>query len=140
MSRTINEKGCVQAGEEWVERNLIIISSTAIFLAFMQVCPAIPFSNENSWFYKMFTLVFHRYWEYALRKIYAPTFLPRSQNGDESWQFYAHIIHVITVNTIHSVGFIYTSYTQYYRYVVRICKMLPENCLSETMRVWQMKD
>lgn len=38
MSRTINEKGCVQAGEEWVERNLIIISSTAIFLAFMQVC------------------------------------------------------------------------------------------------------
>lgn len=37
ISRTINEKGCVQAGEEWVERNLIIISSTAIFLAFMQV-------------------------------------------------------------------------------------------------------
>ncbi|XP_055322893.1 tetraspanin-5 [Sitodiplosis mosellana] len=37
MSRTINEKGCVQAGEEWVERNLIIISSTVIFSAFMQI-------------------------------------------------------------------------------------------------------
>lgn len=40
MTRTINEKGCVQAGDEWVERNLIIISSTAIFLAFMQVSSA----------------------------------------------------------------------------------------------------
>lgn len=40
MSRTINEKGCVQAGDEWIERNLIIISSTAIFLAFMQVSSA----------------------------------------------------------------------------------------------------
>lgn len=38
IARTINEKGCVQAGEEWVERNLIIISSFVIFLAFLQVC------------------------------------------------------------------------------------------------------
>lgn len=37
LSRTINEKGCVQAGEEWVERNLISISATVIVLAFLQV-------------------------------------------------------------------------------------------------------
>lgn len=37
VSKIIYEKGCVQAGEEWVERNLIIIASTVIFLVFMQI-------------------------------------------------------------------------------------------------------
>lgn len=37
VSKIINEKGCVQAGEEWIERNLIIIASSAIFLIFMQI-------------------------------------------------------------------------------------------------------
>ncbi|XP_037030576.1 tetraspanin-5 isoform X5 [Bradysia coprophila] len=33
----INDKGCVTAGEEWIEHNLILIASSAIFLAFMQI-------------------------------------------------------------------------------------------------------
>ncbi|XP_055697024.1 tetraspanin-5 isoform X2 [Phlebotomus papatasi] len=37
VSKIINEKGCVQAGEEWMERNLIMIASSAIFLAFFQI-------------------------------------------------------------------------------------------------------
>ncbi|XP_055679415.1 tetraspanin-5 isoform X2 [Lutzomyia longipalpis] len=37
VSKIIYEKGCVQAGEEWIERNLIMIASSAIFLAFFQI-------------------------------------------------------------------------------------------------------
>lgn len=37
VSKIIYEKGCVQAGEEWVERNLIIISISAIVTVFFQV-------------------------------------------------------------------------------------------------------
>lgn len=36
-SKTIQEIGCVQAGEEWIERNLIVLASFAILLAFMEV-------------------------------------------------------------------------------------------------------
>ncbi|KAL9874479.1 tetraspanin 26A isoform 2-T3 [Glossina fuscipes fuscipes] len=37
VSKIIYEKGCVQAGEEWVERNLIIISISAIVTVFFQI-------------------------------------------------------------------------------------------------------
>lgn len=37
LSKVIHEMGCVQAGEQWMERNLISISTCAIFLAFFQV-------------------------------------------------------------------------------------------------------
>lgn len=37
LSKIIYEKGCVQAGEEWMEHNLIIISTAAIGVMFFQV-------------------------------------------------------------------------------------------------------
>ncbi|CAH1399851.1 unnamed protein product [Nezara viridula] len=37
VSKIINEKGCVQAGEEWVERNLLVIVTTAITVSFCQI-------------------------------------------------------------------------------------------------------
>ncbi|XP_039951842.1 tetraspanin-5 isoform X2 [Bactrocera neohumeralis] len=37
LSKIIYEKGCVQAGEEWIERNLIIISTSVIILIFVQI-------------------------------------------------------------------------------------------------------
>lgn len=37
ISKIINEKGCVQAGEEWVERNLLTISTLSIFMIFMEI-------------------------------------------------------------------------------------------------------
>ncbi|XP_055849565.1 tetraspanin-5 isoform X1 [Episyrphus balteatus] len=37
ISKIIYEKGCVQAGEEWVERNLLTISTISIFMIFMEI-------------------------------------------------------------------------------------------------------
>ncbi|XP_014099971.1 tetraspanin-5 isoform X1 [Bactrocera oleae] len=37
ISKIIYEKGCVQAGEEWIEHNLIIISTSVIILIFVQI-------------------------------------------------------------------------------------------------------
>ncbi|XP_043290156.1 tetraspanin-5 isoform X3 [Venturia canescens] len=34
---TIHEKGCIQAGEEWMERNLLVIASSAVGMAFAQI-------------------------------------------------------------------------------------------------------
>lgn len=36
-AKLIHEIGCVQAGEEWMEHNLILLASSAIILAFLQV-------------------------------------------------------------------------------------------------------
>lgn len=36
-AKLIHELGCVQAGEEWMEHNLILLASSAIILAFLQV-------------------------------------------------------------------------------------------------------
>jgi hypothetical protein len=38
VAKIINEKGCVQAGEEWMERNLLIVAGFAVATAFLQVC------------------------------------------------------------------------------------------------------
>ena len=37
VGKIIYEKGCVQAGEEWVERNLLTLACTAVTIAFVQV-------------------------------------------------------------------------------------------------------
>ena len=37
MSSTINEKGCLLAGEEWLEKNLIVVAGVAVGIAFLQV-------------------------------------------------------------------------------------------------------
>ncbi|XP_074116251.1 tetraspanin 26A isoform X1 [Cotesia typhae] len=34
---SIYEKGCIQAGEEWMEKNLLVIATTAIITAFAQI-------------------------------------------------------------------------------------------------------
>ncbi|XP_068081467.1 tetraspanin-5 isoform X1 [Anabrus simplex] len=37
VAKIINEKGCVQAGEEWMERNLLIVAIVAVATAFLQI-------------------------------------------------------------------------------------------------------
>ncbi|XP_026278310.1 tetraspanin-5 isoform X2 [Frankliniella occidentalis] len=37
VGKIIYEKGCIQAGEEWVERNLLILACAAVVVAFVQV-------------------------------------------------------------------------------------------------------
>ncbi|XP_061390135.1 tetraspanin-5 [Musca vetustissima] len=37
IAKIIYDKGCVQAGEEWMERNLILISTSAIIAIFFQI-------------------------------------------------------------------------------------------------------
>lgn len=37
MSKIINDKGCIQAGEELIEENLIMISTFVILCIFFQV-------------------------------------------------------------------------------------------------------
>ena len=37
LSSVINEKGCVQAGEEWLEKNLLVVAGVAVGIAFLQV-------------------------------------------------------------------------------------------------------
>ena len=33
----MNEKGCLQAGEEWLEHNLLTVAGIAVGIAFLQV-------------------------------------------------------------------------------------------------------
>ena len=35
--KIINEKGCLSAGEEWLERNLLVVAGIAVGIAFLQV-------------------------------------------------------------------------------------------------------
>ena len=37
-SSIINEKGCLSAGEEWLENNLLVVAGVAVGIAFLQVC------------------------------------------------------------------------------------------------------
>lgn len=37
VSLIINEKGCLQAGEEWLEMNLVTVAGAAVGIAFLQV-------------------------------------------------------------------------------------------------------
>ena len=43
MSLIIQQKGCLEAGEEWLEGNLIYVATVAVTVAFMQVSTA----NDN---------------------------------------------------------------------------------------------
>lgn len=45
VSKIINEKGCLQAGEEWIERNVLNISSMGLFITFWQVKQAASSHN-----------------------------------------------------------------------------------------------
>lgn len=37
VSKIIHEKGCIQAGEEWMERNMLSVASCTVFIIFFQV-------------------------------------------------------------------------------------------------------
>jgi tetraspanin-5 len=37
MAKIINDKGCLPAGEEWLERNLLVVAGVAVGIAFLQV-------------------------------------------------------------------------------------------------------
>lgn len=37
MDLIINEKGCLQSGEEWLERNMLFIATVCLILAFCKV-------------------------------------------------------------------------------------------------------
>jgi tetraspanin-5 len=36
-SSIINEKGCLSAGEEWLENNLLVVAGVAVGIAFLQI-------------------------------------------------------------------------------------------------------
>jgi tetraspanin-5 len=38
VAKIINDKGCLPAGEEWLERNLLVVAGVAVGIAFLQVC------------------------------------------------------------------------------------------------------
>jgi len=42
VHKIINEKGCLVAGEEWLERNLLVVAGIAVGIAFLQVRPLPP--------------------------------------------------------------------------------------------------
>ena len=37
LTSIINEKGCLLAGEEWLEKNLLVVAGVAVGIAFLQV-------------------------------------------------------------------------------------------------------
>ena len=37
MHKIVNEKGCLAAGEEWLEHNLLTVAGVAVGIAFLQV-------------------------------------------------------------------------------------------------------
>ena len=37
LEKIVNEKGCLQAGEEWLEHNLLTVAGIAVGIAFLQV-------------------------------------------------------------------------------------------------------
>lgn len=41
-SSHIYDKGCLQAGEEWLERNLLFVAGVAVGVAFLQVSAGVP--------------------------------------------------------------------------------------------------
>jgi len=37
VAKIINDKGCLPAGEEWLERNLLVVAGVAVGVAFLQI-------------------------------------------------------------------------------------------------------
>ena len=53
--KIINEKGCLSAGEEWLERNLLVVAGIAVGIAFLQVRVFVvffPLTFCNSFFFQ----------------------------------------------------------------------------------------
>ena len=47
LNSIINEKGCLQSGEEWLEMNLVMVAGVAVGIAFLQVIFHFYFINET---------------------------------------------------------------------------------------------
>ena len=43
MSSIINEKGCLAAGDEWLQNNIALVAGASLGIAFLQVCNYFPF-------------------------------------------------------------------------------------------------
>ena len=85
FSGKINDKGCLPAGEKWLEQNLISIAGVAVGIAFLQV------GTCFSCFCALAILALHtnallisshfRFWAYALPKTYVLTYSHKWPNG-----------------------------------------------------------
>ena len=60
VHKIINEKGCLVAGEEWLERNLLVVAGIAVGVAFLQVRPFGPCPPQ--WFYVLLFVSFFTCW------------------------------------------------------------------------------
>lgn len=85
FSGKINDKGCLPAGEKWLEQNLISIAGVAVGIAFLQVGPFFHSLLLNSFlllFVKSNIIsCFSRSLAYALPKTCVPTYLHKWPNG-----------------------------------------------------------
>ena len=45
LTSVINQKGCLMAGEEWLQTNLIVVAGVAVGIAFLQVCAQNTFTT-----------------------------------------------------------------------------------------------
>lgn len=93
LSKIIYEKGCVQAGEEWIEHNLIIISTAAIVVMFFQVSVNCSVFSLFNFFISHFNGInllicfcYYRYWEFVLPRTCVPIFILRNRNGTDKWR------------------------------------------------------
>ena len=102
MGKTINERGCIDAGEEWLGRNVIVVAGVAVGIAFLQVlflfvsftfCFIIENkhlkNNKGSlhciWMTQMvcvYILLF-RFLVFVLHRTYGQIYLPRWPSGDD---------------------------------------------------------
>ena len=56
LDKIVNEKGCLQAGEEWLEHNLLTVAGIAVGIAFLQVC--LPFVFLSLFVLYLFVSIF----------------------------------------------------------------------------------
>ena len=56
-SMVVYERGCLRAGEEWVEVNLLPVAGVAVGIAILQVPPVFPFYCNWSFDYAHFFFI-----------------------------------------------------------------------------------
>lgn len=96
VSKIINEQGCLEAAEDWIEKNMLSIASYTFILLFFQVSLcfylfALHFCvkclKEKIFVKVMPPFIYidlFRYWASVLRRTYAPTSLRRRPSGTDN--------------------------------------------------------
>lgn len=90
VSKIINEKGCLEATEEWIERNMISLATCCFVVLFLQVSvlfllftflliPVLMYAI----FSKLYVL-FYRFWGFVSPRTYAPIFSHKKLSGIDS--------------------------------------------------------